>query len=229
MNFFWILGSSSTFRLFLSYESKKVSGRCPDGDHLQKCKYPTEQPRKTLCTLLNENTCAKGSEREFIHVDNGLWGWGLGHRARSVPRLLLTAPLMCWLSVNVHLPGGMIDSRSQFNPRRFAKNESPRPASAGPAPTPVTTRLGFTSREYCQLYRLVPFQGRTLGRDEVHGGWFAHKCYFSKLDDRRSNCGSEQGDSICTSTASSIAISRVTISYQVRLVTLKSVRFTSYS
>jgi len=30
INFFWILGSSSTFRLFRSYESKKVSGRFPD-------------------------------------------------------------------------------------------------------------------------------------------------------------------------------------------------------
>jgi len=30
INFFWILGSSSTFRLFHSYESKKVSGRFPD-------------------------------------------------------------------------------------------------------------------------------------------------------------------------------------------------------
>ena len=30
INFFWILGSLSTFRLFHSYESKKVSGRFPD-------------------------------------------------------------------------------------------------------------------------------------------------------------------------------------------------------
>jgi len=30
INFFWILGSSSTYRLFRSYESKKVSGRFPD-------------------------------------------------------------------------------------------------------------------------------------------------------------------------------------------------------
>jgi len=30
INFFWILGSSSAFRLFRSYESKKVSGRFPD-------------------------------------------------------------------------------------------------------------------------------------------------------------------------------------------------------
>ena len=30
INFFWILGSFSTFRLFHSYEFKKVSGRFPD-------------------------------------------------------------------------------------------------------------------------------------------------------------------------------------------------------
>src|SRR5712671_7989786 len=30
INFFWILGSLSTFRLFHSYESKKVSGRFPN-------------------------------------------------------------------------------------------------------------------------------------------------------------------------------------------------------
>ena len=30
INFFRILGTSSTFRLFPSYESKKVSGRFPD-------------------------------------------------------------------------------------------------------------------------------------------------------------------------------------------------------
>ena|SRR5712675_86243 len=32
INFFWILGSSSTFRLFNSYKSKKVSGRFPDAE-----------------------------------------------------------------------------------------------------------------------------------------------------------------------------------------------------
>ena len=30
INLFWILGSLSTYRLFHSYESKKVSGRFPD-------------------------------------------------------------------------------------------------------------------------------------------------------------------------------------------------------
>jgi len=39
--FFSILGSSSTFRLFRSYESKKVSGRFPDAWTRKRFSFPT--------------------------------------------------------------------------------------------------------------------------------------------------------------------------------------------
>ena len=52
----WILGSSSTFRLFRSYEPKKVSGRFPDEgrvscarDAVRRCR-GSYQTRKTVAS-----------------------------------------------------------------------------------------------------------------------------------------------------------------------------------
>src|SRR5712675_2448798 len=90
INFFWTLGSSSTFRLFRSYESKKVSGgRFPD-DHMTKEQqdlkravdrfaaeqmtliYGNEESRRTDGLLaLNNNLSLRGNNNKLMPASTG--------------------------------------------------------------------------------------------------------------------------------------------------------------